>query len=82
MIHKNMDEDELYPPAAERTGILPGIEVNMSFAALKGLTLDGKESILEVLSTEGFSVYPAGRFNGIVRPLQQDLSLDTRGDSQ
>ena len=66
-------------PAAERISTLPGSDITMSFGLLSGLNIaENKEAVLKVLGTEGFSIYPVRRYDGIWRPLRKDFSVDTR----
>ena len=71
------DNCDVVPPAERRT-VLPGTDADFSIGALSGLDLHRKEGTLNVISTDGFWVYPAGRFNGKIWPLSEDLSLDAR----
>lgn len=65
---------------ADRSTLLPGVGVRVSLAILSKLNLDNnKRGLLKVIEDKGFVVYPAGRFSGVVRPLDKDLMVDPRG---
>ena len=66
-------------PLAQRIETLPGMEVGFSLAILSGLNLDkNRTADLKPIESKGFAVYPAGRFNGSIKPLRADLSVDIR----
>lgn len=63
-------------PPSRRFRTLPNSDVAFSLAKLAGLDLDrARECTLAPLESSGFSVYPAGRFNGRIEPLQEDLTV-------
>ena len=75
----DMSADDVIIPPQERTLALPGLGVRMSFGRLSGLNISGtREGALQVLGTEGYSVYPVARHDGKLRPLHRDFSVDTR----